>query len=355
MRTLLLVVVLLSCVSAADGLVVHEWGTFTSLLDNDGRTLVWTAPPTPLPWFVQRAPLGKTLPTLQRIETPVIYLHSDHAQDVMVEVDIPAGRHTEWYPPAAVTPDARRLSWRVRAVPGGTAPLPGDAEAGAYARARDADAALLESLDMPDQRERFLFYRGMASFPAPLRATATASGWALANTGSDAIGPLLVIETAAGRTRWSESPPLAAGTAITVTRPESDAPAAAAWGAIGGRLRLHLTAAGLNPDEAAAMVSTWHEWGDEDGVRVLYLLPRAFADRALPLRVIPQPVAVERVLVGRAELASATRISGLRAAVLGNDWSFLARDRFAAPILASLTGLPAGEAALVKTWLAQPR
>ena len=51
------------------------------------------------------------------------------------------------------------------------------------------------------------------------------------------------------------------------------------------------------------MVNTWQDqWFAEEGTRVLYLLPRAWTDRTLPLQVSPQPDSVVRVMVGRAEL-----------------------------------------------------
>jgi hypothetical protein len=63
---------------------------------------------------------------------------------------------------------------------------------------------------------------------------------------------------------------------------------------------------GLNPDEAAAMIQTWADsWFDEDGVRVLYLVPRAFTDSVLPLTLTPTPRALARVFVGRAEVLPA--------------------------------------------------
>ena len=64
-----------------------------------------------------------------------------------------------------------------------------------------------------------------------------------------------------------------------------------------------LVEAGLYEKEARAMVNTWQDqWFEDEGTRVLYLLPRAWTDRTLPLQVSPQPDAVVRVMVGRAEL-----------------------------------------------------
>jgi hypothetical protein len=60
---------------------------------------------------------------------------------------------------------------------------------------------------------------------------------------------------------------------------------------------------GLYAREAAAMVNTWDDsWFQEEGVRVLYVLPRAWTDQILPMQMDPQPKELVRVMVGRAEL-----------------------------------------------------
>ena len=62
----------------------------------------------------------------------------------------------------------------------------------------------------------------------------------------------------------------------------------------------NLTAAGLYEAEARAMVGTWEKaWFRDEGLRVLYLVPRARTDELLPLKVDPKPTEVVRVLVGR--------------------------------------------------------
>src|SRR5262245_61017830 len=97
------------------GLVAHEWGTFTSVQGSDGVLLDWRPLETSrLPGFVydwtkpglnrqQAGPFAFTkraMITLQRMETPVIYFYSDHAQTVDVSVEFPKGLITEWYPQA---------------------------------------------------------------------------------------------------------------------------------------------------------------------------------------------------------------------------------------------------------------
>ena len=72
---------------------------------------------------------------------------------------------------------------------------------------------------------------------------------------------------------------------------------------IADAIRDALVSEGLYGPEAAAMVETWRDsWFGEQGLRVLYVLPRTWADRTLPLSIEPAPKDIVRVMVGRAEI-----------------------------------------------------
>src|SRR5205814_390150 len=74
-------------------------------------------------------------------------------------------------------------------------------------------------------------------------------------------------------------------------------------GRLGDAVEKSLVNESLFQREAAAMVNTWKDsWFAEDGVRVLYVLPRAWTDRTLPLKFDPAPRELIRVMVGRAEV-----------------------------------------------------
>jgi hypothetical protein len=78
-----------------------------------------------------------------------------------------------------------------------------------------------------------------------------------------------------------------------------------------------LVGQGLYPKEATAMVQTWKDqWFAEEGTRVLYLLPRDWTDRMLPLKISPQPDSIVRVMVGRAELISPSQERELRKQII---------------------------------------
>src|SRR5436190_9037375 len=95
----------------AQGLVVHEWGTFTSVQGSDGVQLDWRSLlQSDLPKFVydrskrgielQQGFYGEklSLNARQRMETPVIYFYTEEETTVDVSVKFPQGLITEWYP-----------------------------------------------------------------------------------------------------------------------------------------------------------------------------------------------------------------------------------------------------------------
>src|SRR5207253_2438154 len=125
---------------------------------------------------------------LQRMETPVIYFYSEQPQTVDVSVDFPKGVITEWFPQAGKVnpfgelemakpvPNHGNIAWRgVEILPktkGLDAGLRQDPSGSHYyaARATDANPIRINSKDS-SETEKFLFYRGVASFKAPLLVT----------------------------------------------------------------------------------------------------------------------------------------------------------------------------------------
>src|SRR5579863_2294998 len=109
-----------------NGLVAHEWGTFTSVAGEDGNPVAWAplfgAPD--LPCFVAHIGTANftkwAISGLVRMETPVLYFYSQHPTTLSVHVDFPKGFITEWYPNTAVQAfDANTIEWKqVHVVPG---------------------------------------------------------------------------------------------------------------------------------------------------------------------------------------------------------------------------------------------
>src|SRR5262249_20696299 len=83
-------------------------------------------------------------------------------------------------------------------------------------------------------------------------------------------------------------------------------------------LAARLTESGLHPKEARAMVNTWRtSYFQTDGVRALFVLPRAWTDEVIPMDVSPRPRDLVRVMVGRVELLSPERERAAERAVAG--------------------------------------
>jgi hypothetical protein len=73
-------------------------------------------------------------------------------------------------------------------------------------------------------------------------------------------------------------------------------------------LAARLTESGLYAKEARAMVNTWkNSYFRTDGIRVLFVLPRAWTDGFIPMRLDPRPRELVRVMVGRLEMLSPER------------------------------------------------
>src|SRR5687768_5091184 len=305
------------------GLVVHEWGTFTTVAGVDGRAIDWLplGGPTDLPCFVEhfqnrrdvKVALGQATPpnyaaarvnllAKVRMETPVLYFYAPRTTTATVSVRFPRGLMTEWYPRATVTqpiPDRTTLrnpatesliEWRnVRVMPNADAGFPIEAGESHYYAARETDAA---PLVVGDQREKFLFYRGVASFDVPLSAVSLDDERVrVRNLGVDDLHGVVLFENRGGVIRYAVSDALRRESVLALpllARSVAD---------IRRDLERMLVKAGLYEREARAMVESWRDSWFEEGTRVFYIVPPRAVDAILPLKVDPAPARVDRVFV----------------------------------------------------------
>lgn len=312
-------------------------------------------------WFkpgLARLPAGQLaftkaeLLTLQRMETPVIYFYANDPVSVDATVKFPKGLITEWYPqtdrigPAvtqpprlAVTLDkyvqkaglklgftfSSLLSTRAAMPESGArwahvhvlgtssqdaSHLPAALSGSHYFAARETDANLLEvataTTNSAPERERFLFYRGVGNFETPLKVSSgTDRSVVLKNDSKEILSDLYLVTQHSGSGAFTFVRSLFPGEQRTV--PENSAksllPTKEMSTKLEAQIERSLVEHGLYDREAAAMVHTWKDsWFEEDGIRVLYLLPRSWTDRTLPLTLNPEPRELRRVMVGRAEL-----------------------------------------------------
>jgi hypothetical protein len=308
--------------TSAPSYTAHEWGTFTSVQGADGVQMAWNPESaTELPKFVYRDALNFKSAigflTTQRLETPVIYFHADAPLSVDVQVAFPDGRLTEWYPAAPRKEQRlkRGVRWPNVSViprnrPGAAeleAKLPSGQPGSHYYAAREAEADFVRARaeDGNAEVEKFLFYRGVGDFLAPLKVTVpnpTDPTLRLENTDSEPLRSVVVIRVDADQMTISQLGDLQ-GNSSTVARAGSPVSLEEGRKQLGGIMRDAVARAGLTPSEAAAMVKTWDQsWFSERGVRVLYVPPRDWVDPILPLFLKPAPRQLERVLVGRAEV-----------------------------------------------------
>jgi hypothetical protein len=318
MRTLLVVLLALPCFGvdpSRERVTVHEWGTFTTVADENGKSVLWrpfTAPD--LPCFVERlnpfSPKGN-LSTYVRMETPVLYFYSPQPATVSVRVDFPQGRITEWYPKAKAQPAGMSsgggIEWnRVEIRPGETPVLPVSQGPSHYFAARATDAVPVR---VNGQSEKLLFYRGIGNFGVPVEAKFGSDGrLSVRNTGADPLPIAIYFENRGGKSGYR----VERGMKGTIAW---DAPTLTGNAeAVQRELVLELVGAGLFVKEAEAMIETWRDSWFEEGTRIIYLVPRAMVDAVLPLRMEPAPAAVERVFVGRVELLAPWRQAQMLAA-----------------------------------------
>ena len=316
----------------AAGLVAHEWGTFTSVQGSDGELIAWNPiTNSELPGFVyeRNRALNPVAPNralsfsksmnlwLQRMETPVIYFYTDTPARVTATVDFPDGLVTEWFPRATEfgpRVDKRSfIRWTGLEVRPGAdeTRLPSDQAGHHYFAARETDSAVVTvtsngAQSLTAESEKFLFYRGVGNFKTPLHARFEQGKLVLLNRGGEEMPHLFLLEVRGMQARTAPLPARGGGGDAAV----EFAGGVASWRSL-AEVRAELAAtleralvdAGLYPREAAAMLKTWNEsWFTEPGTRVLYLLPRAWTDRVLPLKLEPSPRELVRVMVGRAEI-----------------------------------------------------
>ena len=318
---------------AQNDLIVHEWGTFTSISGKDGTALDWRpldGEASDLPKFVYtsagndgyRQTYGlKHVPSQKgsvvakvRMETPVIYFYTGREMEVNVSVDFPKGKITEWYPQASVVNGQfakdqtggnallSGINWgAIKLLPGETPDYLREASDSHYYPARETDAVPVQVCNADKtkiEKEKFLFYRGVGDFNLPLSVKLNDGKITLLGNAAapQKIKNLIIFENQSGKIGFRTIETLNKET--VVERPETSQSLEMVF----GELEKILISEGLYEKEAKAMIKTWRDSWFEEGLRVFYVLPAAATDEILPIRIAPKPNKIVRVLVGRAEI-----------------------------------------------------
>lgn len=359
----------------ANDLILHEWGTFTSVQGSDGSTQDGLQhEEEALPDFVygreklanhQKNSEGLPEPCNQKMETPVVYFYTAKPQQVDLKVTFTNGIISQWFPAvASLAPEigalkyiaggpplalaGGSLTWKVQLDPGldmATAPqVPADS---VWQPSRQTQATPLRFAGADtentsvDQTERFLFYRGLGRFTLPVKVLSYPKGdLRVHNDGAEALPfALLLKSTADGHGGVQVLGPIAAHASANPLFIEANLPVAQAVAASKLALKGGLVATGLYDDEAQAMVDTWQKsWFASPGTRLLYILPPKWTEALLPMQVSPAPTQSVRTLVGRIEALSVqeeveAQSAVIQAKTLGYASLLTKIDRFLEPRL----------------------
>lgn len=345
----------------AEPVVIHEWGTFTTLQDETGHELPGiNIDDEPVPPFVHNLhPLLLAQPfaselhwayrqkgaprhhphVTMRLETPVIYFHLPPStpRPLTVDVDVAfrGGWLTEFFPNArsdapgleqgsfdfgALTPATTgRLSWHELQV--GQSGQPPQTDWPVWTIPRQVDA---DRVSTPDgEHEHYLFYRGVAHQRAPLRTTLDRTHHRLelfANFDevltpeqTVAIEHLWLVDIREqGRVAFRPLDP------ITISSDAAQPLASTGYqfaesefgtqrlGELKQQMHRALVADGLFDDEATALLDTWQRaYFQSPGLRLFFLVPQVWTDHYLPLSITTSaPIRLDRVMVARLELKS---------------------------------------------------
>jgi hypothetical protein len=296
-------------------LVVHEWGTFTSVAGKNGVAIDWRPlnGASDLPKFVYTSASkdgwrgsyndpGKGRVAKVRMETPVIYFYTGKEMEVDVKVAFPGGTITEWYPQAGWA-NARfesGINWgKIKLLPNEAPNYLREVAYSHYYPARETDAVPVQVCNADKtkiEKEKFLFYRGVGNFGQPLSVKIDGKNLTLKDLGTDEVKNLIIFENRGGRIGFRFIESLAKQT--TVERPETNKNLSEVL----LELEKILVSEGLYEKEAKAMIETWKDSWFEEGLRVFYVLTRKSTDKILPLTIAPRPSETVRVMVGRAEV-----------------------------------------------------
>jgi len=297
-----------------------------------------------------------------RLETPVIYIYPPKGQTPQsvppldVHVDFHGGFLTQFYPYADAVPfngqgeitakSTSSLNWDEVRI--GSTGKPVETDDKVWTTPREVSAPLLQTMmhfsngtvvaPGEPQTEHFLFYRGVGHLDSPvfvqsrlpeLNGKLSLVGWLTANghtyNDPNPIGHLdggwVVQIHPDGKCAfyaWPgggiEGTSLGCGGYIppisgdfTETNFTADN-----LTKLKASMQDALVKEGLYPDEASAMLRTWElSYFKSPGLRFFYIVPRAWVDEVLPLKITGAPTEITRVVVGRIELITDSQQAAL--------------------------------------------
>jgi hypothetical protein len=200
--------------------------------------------------------------------------------------------------------------------------------------ARETKANTIQTTVNGTEEERFIFYRGLANFDVPLKVnlknlSENEMSVTVTNQSVEEIPSLFYLKTnQSGVVSFLTIPALKANESRTFLTSSAQSIKSA-----NVPIQKALVSAGLFEDEAISMLKTWKKsYFRTEGERLLYILPQAWTERILPMKLVPQPERLVRVLIGRVELFSQNEQQRILTRLARNDQSLL-EDRLMEPKL----------------------
>lgn len=374
-----------------NAVVVHEWGTFTCLQDEQGRAIGGiNVDDEPVPLFVLGASYvhnngtsasvlrGFGLPpyshfdkgwrpadheVTMRLETPVLYFYPpkgaapQSVPPLEVHVDFHGGILSQYYPYAEpggwssnfttiglpiisqhIGNIVSSLDWKQVRL--GSLVPPVESDDKVWITPREVSAPVLEvqgqvydhdGAHTVTQAEHFLFYRGIGHLDSPLRlqdGDGAIGVWSQWGGGNDAPPRAWLTEIRAdGSCSFHEVTNFKSGSwwrtsSLPTVSKQFAANEFSADNLTKLKASMHdaLVKEGLYDDEATAMLKTWElSYFKSPGLRFFYIVPRAWTDKVLPLKITGAPSEITRVMVGRIELISDTQKATLQRLAAGSS------------------------------------
>lgn len=356
LRTILSLSVIASPSAFTSELIAHEWGTFTSVVNKDGKMIQGLHhEEEALPSFVydlsrventttsanqggvtRNTPVRRRIrgprtrgftpasmdlmpiPTFtekitQKMETPVIYFYSKKDVDVNVRVDFPKGVISQWFPKvSSVNPSIEAKNgygvWDVKILKEKTAILPETSGNSIWNPSRETNANIIK---VDNELEKLIFYRGLGDFDTPLKVIESNGLVTITNNSRQDIKGLTLLNYREDKFEYIHIKELKALSKITVgdnSKNDNSHVFKSFVGYLESAKKVivsDLVASGLYKDESEAMVNTWENgYFQTKGLRLLYVLPIEWTEEILPMKMKPTPKELVRTLVGRIEILS---------------------------------------------------
>lgn len=295
-------------------LIIHEWGTFTSFMGSNGKLLegmhteeealpgfvyslkkdgnisnldiIAQSSFGPCPRWPTKAPCDVlsrlseqnqnflpgnpiTSGVTQKMETPVIYFYGEEGEKLDIKIDFPKGIISQWYPKATdyypsrdqietLGPSTLKYSLLLKSKTF-TGNIPKTTHESIWNPARVVNS---NTIEVNNEHEKFIFYRGIGDFPSSLKLTSEVGNKiTLTNLLDEHITGIFVLNSDGIKGNFKRVGSLAPHHKKSLELPSLENGIAFEQYVINAKKTIHkyLVGAGLYNDEAWALLNTWEK------------------------------------------------------------------------------------------------